>query len=130
VANERARGLRKNLTPQEVKLWVRLRELRQLGFHFRRQSPIKPYIIDFECRKAKLIVEVDGGQHGFNLERVRDARRDAALQIQGYRVLRFWNNEIDSELDAVLTVILNKLRDSPHPDARSRSHPPSPKGEG
>jgi very-short-patch-repair endonuclease len=126
VANERARGLRKNLTPQEVKLWVRLRELRQLGFHFRRQSPIKPYIVDFACRKSRLIVEVDGGQHGFDSERIRDAGRDAALQIQGYRVLRFWNNEVDSDLNAVLSTILNSLRDPPHPDARSRSHPPSP----
>jgi very-short-patch-repair endonuclease len=130
VANERARGLRKNLTPQEVKLWARLRELRQLGFHFRRQSPIKPYIVDFECRKSRLIVEVDGGQHGFESTMIRDAQRDAILQLHGYRVLRFWNHEIDSDLDAVLSVILNSLREPPHPDARSRSHPPSPKGEG
>jgi len=54
------------MTPQEVKLWVRLRQLRELGFHFCRQSPIPPYIVDFECRRWRLIVEVDGGQHGFD----------------------------------------------------------------
>jgi very-short-patch-repair endonuclease len=64
MAIEPARALRKQMTPQEVKLWVRLRELRRLGFHFRRQSPILSYVVDFECRRRKLVVEVDGGQHG------------------------------------------------------------------
>jgi len=58
MANERARELSKTMTRQEVKLWVRLRELRALGFHFRRQSPITRYIVDFECRRTRLVVEI------------------------------------------------------------------------
>jgi very-short-patch-repair endonuclease len=64
LANENARALRKRLTPQEVKLWVKLRELKPLGFHFRRQAPLGRYIVDFVSFGSKLIVEADGGQHG------------------------------------------------------------------
>ena len=64
MANENARALRKRLTPQEVKLWLRLRELKALGFHFRRQAPIGRYIVDFVSFRSRLIVEADGGQHG------------------------------------------------------------------
>jgi very-short-patch-repair endonuclease len=68
------------MTRQEVKLWVRLRALRAIGFHFRRQSPISSYIVDFEFRRARLIVEVDGGQHGIDMGRSRDSVRDEALK--------------------------------------------------
>jgi very-short-patch-repair endonuclease len=71
--------LRKSMTRQEVKLWVRLRELRALGHHFRRQSPLAPYVVDFECRRSRVIAEVDGHQHGFDNHRQRDAARDKAL---------------------------------------------------
>jgi very-short-patch-repair endonuclease len=64
LPNEYARALRKRLTPQEAKLWVKLRELKPLGFHFRRQAPIGRYIVDFASLKQRLIIEVDGGQHG------------------------------------------------------------------
>jgi very-short-patch-repair endonuclease len=64
LANENARALRKRLTPQEVKLWVKLRELKPLGFHFRRQAPIGRYIVDFVSFRSQLIIEADGGQHG------------------------------------------------------------------
>jgi very-short-patch-repair endonuclease len=109
MANERARHLRKRLTPQEVKLWVRLRELRALGFHFRRQSPLSSYIVDFECRKARLVVEVDGGQHNLDSGLRADAKRDANLQHDGYRVLRFWNHDVDRNLDGVVSKILDVL---------------------
>ena len=101
VANEIARKLRKTMTPQEVKLWVRLRELRALDHHFRRQSPISSYIVDFECPWSRLVVEVDGTQHGFDKQHERDLMRDEALRRAGYRVLHFANPEIDRELDAV-----------------------------
>ena len=73
MANELARGLRKRLTPQEVKLWVRLRELKSLGYHFRRQAPIGPYVVDFVSFRYQLVIEVDGGQHGMS-EGVRSDR--------------------------------------------------------
>jgi very-short-patch-repair endonuclease len=85
MANEVARKLRKTMTPQEVKLWVRLRELRALGHHFRRQSPLLTYIVDFECRRSRLVVEVDGTQHGFDANRERDLARDESLRRAGYK---------------------------------------------
>jgi very-short-patch-repair endonuclease len=117
------------MTPQEVKLWLRLRALRALGYHFRRQSPLKPYIVDFECRQARLIVEVDGHQHGFDGHRERDADRDNELGRRGYRVLRFSNGEVSREIDGVMEAIHLALT-SPHPAARVRGRPPSPGGEG
>ena len=86
MANEIARKLRKAMTPQEVRLWVKLRELRALGHHFRRQSPVLTYIVDFECRL-----------------------RDENLRRAGYKILRFANPEIDRELDAVMETILSAL---------------------
>jgi len=109
MANEIARTLRKTMTPQEVKIWVRLRELRALGHHFRRQSPILTYIVDFECRRSRVIVEVDGTQHGFDANRERDLARDESLRHAGYKILRFANPEIDRELDAVMETILSAL---------------------
>jgi very-short-patch-repair endonuclease len=128
MANERARQLRKAMTRQEVWLWARLRGLRELGFHFRRQSPIGGYIVDFECCKAHLIVELDGGHHNRDDHEKRDIVRDDRLGKLGYLVLRFWNHEIDSNVEGVLPVIHANLLDrSPHPAA---SRPPSPEGEG
>jgi very-short-patch-repair endonuclease len=105
MSNDRARDLRKTMTRQEVKLWVRLRELRKLGFHFRRQSPLAGYIVDFECRRRRVIVEVDGFQHGFDQNRIRDNARDQTLNQMGYRVLRFANPDIDRNMDGVLESI-------------------------
>jgi len=126
MADGRARDLRKSMTRQEVKLWARLRELRPLGHHFRRQSPLAPYIVDFECRRSRVIVEVDGHQHGFDGHRQRDAVRDKTLAQRGYKILRFSNGEIDREIEGVLEAILMALA-SPHP---TPSAPPSPGGEG
>ncbi len=113
MANEIARKLRKTMTPQEVKLWVKLRELRALGHHFRRQSPILTYIVDFECRRSRVIVEVDGTQHGFDANRERDLARDENLRRAGYKVLRFSNPEIDRELDAVMETLVSALKPDP-----------------
>jgi very-short-patch-repair endonuclease len=105
MANEIARKLRKRMTRQEAVLWGRLRELKALGFHFRRQSPIVNYVVDFECRRRRLIVEIDGTQHGFDGHRQRDASRDRALYELGYRVLRFGNPEVEANLEGVLEAI-------------------------
>ena len=115
MANATAWTLRKRMTPQEIKLWVHLRALRRLGYHFRRQSPIPPYIVDFECRRAKLIIEVDGGQHGLNKCASRDTVRDECLQASGYRVLRFWNNQVDQEMEGVIVAIMHALSEECHP---------------
>jgi very-short-patch-repair endonuclease len=113
------------MTPQEVKLRVRLRELRALGLHFRRQSPLLSYVVDFECRRARLVVEVDGGQHSDDANLLRDQTRDERLAGAGYQVLRFWNHEIDREIDAVLDTIVRHAKVLPHPAARfARVHPP------
>ncbi|HVV42125.1 MAG TPA: endonuclease domain-containing protein [Nitrobacter sp.] len=89
-------------TPQtpyaEVKLWVHLRKLRTSGFHFRRQSPIGSYIVDFACLKRGIVVEADGGQHGLGMNAGHDRIRDAFLASQGFHVLRCWNSDIDRNL--------------------------------
>jgi len=127
VANAAAGVLRKNLTPQEVRLWVKLRALKPLGYHFRRQAPVGRYIVDFVCFHAKLIIEADGGQHGMPDGARADAARDAFLRSQGFWILRFWNSEIEDNLDGVIEVIQEALR--PPPDRPSAGHPPQ-KGEG
>jgi very-short-patch-repair endonuclease len=112
LANEKARALRKRLTLQEVKLWVKLRELKALGFHFRRQAPVGPYIVDFVCFRSHLVIEADGGQHGMPVGARSDQIRDAFLRSQGFRVLRFWNSDIDANLTGVIESILDALNHS------------------
>jgi len=103
----KARTLRKNLTDAERILWKHLR-LRQFeGHKFRRQQPIGKYIVDFVCFEKKVIIEVDGGQHS---EQVGyDSERDEQLGRQGFRVLRFWNNQVTQEIDAVKETIMKAL---------------------
>ena len=113
LVNATARALRKRLTPQEVKLWVKLRELKALGFHFRRQAPIGPYIVDFVSLRSRLVIEADGGQHGMPDGAESDNTRDAFLQKQGFRVLRFWNSGIDSNLAGVMESVLSVLSQPP-----------------
>ncbi len=101
-----ARRLRTDATPQERRLWVQLREVnRMLGMHFRRQAPIGRFIADFADYGRRLVVEVDGGQHGG----CRDVARDAWLTEQGFVVLRFWNNEVDGNIEGVMRVVLDAL---------------------
>ncbi len=98
-----ARQLRSDATPAEVILWKHLRSRRFEQFKFRRQRPIGKYIVDFVCLGIKLIIELDGESHLKKQE--RDEERDEWLQEQGYRVLRYWNNQIYDELDSVLEEI-------------------------
>ena len=118
VANTNARALRKRLTPQEVKLWVKLRELKPLGFHFRRQAPIGRYIVDFASFGSRLVVEVDGGQHNLPEGAQSDLERDAFLQSQGFRVLRYWNSDVDQNLEGVMESIFSALQ-TPTPPLRA-----------
>jgi very-short-patch-repair endonuclease len=108
MANENARALRKRMTPQEIKLWVKLRELKAFGFHFRRQAPIDHTIVDFALFSSRLVIEVDGGQHGMPEGARSDKMRNEFLRSQGFRVLRFWNSDIDGNLDGV-------MENTPHP---------------
>ena len=124
----RARALRVDLTKAERKLWYALRDRRFAGYKFRRQVPVGPYIADFLCYSARLVVEVDGGQHA---ESARDARRDRWFAQNGFRVLRFWNNEVLQNLEGVWTVIFEALgQATPHPARASRGHPSPARGEG
>ena len=112
---DRARTLRRDMTPAERKLWRAIR-LDALSVTFRRQHAIAPWIADFACVELRLVVEVDGGQHGD----ARDAARDAAMREAGWHVLRFWNNEVTENLTGVLqrigAVIADlRKRASPHP---------------
>ena len=123
---ENARALRKRLTSQEVKLWVKLRELKPLGHHFRKQAPIGRYIVDFASFGARIIIEVDGGQHGMRDGVRLDRERDSFLRSQGFRVLRFWNSDVDHNLRGVMESILASLNT---PTPALRADPPH-KGEG
>src|SRR5579862_3682078 len=91
MPTERARELRRDATDAERRLWSALRDRRLRGYRFRRQDPIGPFIADFACTREQVIVEADGGQHS---DGKTDNRRTAWLASQGWRVLRFWNNEI------------------------------------
>lgn len=105
-----ATHLRKTLTDAERKLWQRLRG-RQLGIKFRRQHPFQGYVLDFVCLEQRLVVEVDGSQHAEAMQ--QDAARTEVLTRAGFRVLRFWNNEVLMETDAVVEAIVGALNPSP-----------------
>lgn len=105
---QRARSLRKDMTDAERRIWFALRDRRFSNWKFRRQVPFDQYILDFVCFDAKLVIEVDGGQHDERAD--YDARRSAHLENSGFRVLRFWNNEVLQNLDGVLTMIDLNLR--------------------
>jgi very-short-patch-repair endonuclease len=102
-----ARWLRRDSTSAELRLWNRLRARSVGGFKFVRQEPIGRYVVDFVCRERRLVVEVDGGQHAGSQS---DAVRGQWLSEHNYRVLRFWNNDVVSNLEGVLEVIANALR--------------------
>ena len=120
---DRARRLRVGQTDAEQRLWHHLRNRRLQGWKFRRQNEIGLYVVDFVCPDAGLIVELDGGQHGDQL--IYDEARTRKLEEEGYRVLRFWNNEVLTNTESVPEVILEALA-SPGPSPQ-----PSPRrGEG
>jgi very-short-patch-repair endonuclease len=98
-----ARILRKRLTDAERLLWRHLRAKHVEGFKFRRQQPIGNYIVDFVCFEKRIVIEVDGGQHVRDKD--KDNRRDEWLKGQGFKVLRFWNSEVLTNLEGVLKII-------------------------
>jgi very-short-patch-repair endonuclease len=125
MIDRRVRQLRENMTNAERKLWRALRA-RSIGAKFRRQAALGPYIVDFVCFDPKTIVEVDGGQHANS---IRDGDRDRYFESRGYRVLRFWNNDVLGNLSGVLETILAMTH--PSPGTPLRGVPPSPsRGEG
>jgi very-short-patch-repair endonuclease len=118
VANKtrsRARSLRRDSTDAERPIWNALRAHRLNGASFRRQTPVGPYIADFVCHAAMLIVELDGGQHFEDHNMKRDARRDAFLASKGYRVLRFNNHDVMRNKEGVLEVIAAAIVAAPSP---------------
>jgi very-short-patch-repair endonuclease len=117
----RSRELRAHATDAERRLWAHLSARQVAGTRFNRQFPVGPFICDFVSRTAKLIIEVDGGQHAQQVE--VDARRTAYLKSKGYRVVRFWNNDVLENIDGVVLRIEGILMDSPSPS-------PSRKREG
>jgi primosomal protein N' (replication factor Y) len=101
-----ARQLRREMTDAETSLWYHLRNRALLGCKFRRQHPIGPYIVDFACVERKLVIELDGSQHA---DSASDSARTSWIQANGYRVLRFWNNDALRQQQVVLAVILEAL---------------------
>jgi len=119
---ERARTLRRDATPPERLLWGFLRTLREEGHHFRRQAPFRGYVLDFVCYARRLVVEVDGDQHGRAAQATHDAVRDAVLAGEGFRTLRFAAVDVLRNLEGV-TIVIRANLSAPHPD-------PPHKGEG
>src|SRR2546422_2907729 len=115
-----SRRLRQEMTDAEVRLWLRLRGAQIEGYRFRRQVPIGPYVADFACLKARLVVEVDGGQHAEEVE--RDQKRTDWLASRGFRVLRFWNGEVLQQTDGGVELVCEALIGTPSL--------PSPQGGG
>ena len=107
MASPIARRLRSNLTDAEQLLWARLRRKQIDGMRFRRQVPISSYVVDFYCHEARLIVEVDGGQHAEQIE--RDAARTRELEALGFHVIRFWNDDVFENMEGVLERIRETL---------------------
>ena len=115
-----AKSLRSGQTDAEAALWFHLRGGRLQGLKFRRQHPIPPYVVDFYCESLRLVVELDGSQH----TTVNDAARSRELERRGVRVVRFWNNNVLQDIEAVLAAILIVAR-SP-----TLTPAPLPEGEG
>ncbi len=109
----KAKTLRTNQTDAEKALWYHLRAHRFMGLKFKRQKPISGYIVDFVCWEQKVVIELDGGQHAEQIE--YDIRRTQYLEGEGYRVLRFWNNQVLDELESVLEAIRLEIALSPTP---------------
>jgi very-short-patch-repair endonuclease len=126
ILKERARHLRRDQTDAEHRLWARLRSRQLSGFKFRRQFVVGHFITDFCCFEQRLVVELDGGQHASRT--ATEETRSTFLRSRGYRVLRFWDNEVFENIDAVLQQIAQVLDAS---DKHKNPHPfPLPRGEG
>ena len=106
-----AQKLRQNQTKQELKLWSLLRNRNFKGLKFKRQYNIGDYIVDFVCLELKVIIEIDGGQHNDPTEIALDNERTKYLQSKGFKVLRFWNNEVDENFEGVYLKLQELFRD-------------------
>jgi len=126
-ALKRTRRLRRDSTDAEKKLWSILRNRHLDGVKFRRQVAVGAYVADFLCLEARLIVELDGGQH--DAQAGYDARRTRALEAEGYRVIRFWNDDVLANLEGVAEVLRTALR-YPSPSQPAAGPLPLPRGEG
>jgi very-short-patch-repair endonuclease len=123
---KQAKKLRSNMTDAERRLWYRLRAHRFGGIKFKRQVPIGPYVADFACLNRRLVLEIDGGQHA---ESETDCLRDQRLREAGFKVLRFWNNDVLARTDTVLELIMDALKDEGSPSPGALRAPPSPQRE-
>jgi very-short-patch-repair endonuclease len=125
----RARAMRKTLTPAEARLWVALRDLRSDGFHFRRQTPLRGYYLDFFCWARGVIVEVDGGSH-LDEDRARQDRvRDAVFAREGLITLRYDNLRVREQLAEIIEDVRGSCLARPTRSPQ-RGAPPPPQGEG
>ncbi len=115
-----SRALRREMTPQEKRLWAYLRHRRLGGLKFRRQPVVDRFITDYFCHAAQLVVELDGSVHQTPEQQVHDAERQALLEMQGYRVLRFTNDQIDTDLDTALSIIAAWAATEQYEASRSR----------
>ena len=120
---KRSRELRQGATEAERKLWQHLKARQVAGVRFNRQFPVGQYICDFVARSLRLVIEIDGGQHGRDADRAYDERRTEFLRAQGYLVVRFWNSEVLDNVEGVLKRVEQTLADMPSPS-------PSRKREG
>ncbi|MBA3670361.1 MAG: endonuclease domain-containing protein, partial [Sphingomonas sp.] len=107
----RAQELRNNATDAERKLW-RTVSRSQLGHKFSRQMPVGPFIIDFMCRQKRLVIELDGGQHA---DSPKDEARTRFIEAQGFRVIRFWNNDVMANIEGVIWTVSEALKLPPPP---------------
>ena len=121
---QQAKHLRKNATDAEKFLWTHIRNRQLEGWKFRRQLPVGQYIVDFACPEFRLIIEIDGGQHAEQIH--YDLGRTKFLQTKGYRVVRFWNNEVPGNIEAVLEALTLTLSQR----ERELAYSLSPQGRG
>ena len=112
MMKERAKECRRNRTDAENRMWYYLRNRRLSGYKFVRELVISNYIADFVCREKKIIIEIDGGQHMAAVQ--YDLMRTKYLERNGYKVIRFWNNEVFQDIEAVMDSILNIINTVPH----------------
>ena len=115
ILKERARQLRQNMTPGEVKLWQHLKGKQMCGYDFDRQRPIDQYIVDFYCKRLMLAIEIDGSSHDSQERQHRDEERQARLESLGVRFLRFREEEVCREIEGVLRVIEEWIKTHPEP---------------
>ena len=126
MADSRAQYLRKNLTGPERKLWSALKRFRKMGFNLRRQVPFGPYTLDFASHRERLVIEVDGAQHATEVNLVHDQERSRILESQGYRVVRYSNQDVLHNLDGVVRDVFAILHERCRIKFSNGGPPPEP----